>query len=298
MKTAAVVVTYNRKDLLCKCLKSLLGQTVRCDIYVIDNASSDGTGEMIKEEFLHPAVRYFNTGKNLGGAGGFAYGLKKAVEDGYSYAWLMDDDTMPEQRSLEMLLRADRALKGKWGILSSVVKWTDGSVCKANRQKRTLVSFVKDNELNSRKIIRVQMVSMVSMFVKTDVVREIGLPKMEYFIWTDDYDFSGRVSKKYPIYIVTPSVVIHEMKENKKANFAIESADRVDRYRYLYRNDVDCYRQFGLKGWFYIILKDLYATLNVLLHSKRDTMHKISVIWCGFLEGLSFRPDGEYREES
>ena len=209
-KTAAVVVTYNRKDLLRKNLTNLLAQTVKCDIILIDNASTDGTAEMVKTEFVGQ-VQYFNTGANLGGAGGFAFGLEKAVRA----------DTIPEKRSLEMLLRADKALRGKWGMLSSVAKWTDGSICKANRQKKTLFTFVKDEELNTKKIIRAQMVSMVSMFVKTDVVREVGLPKAEYFIWTDDYDFSGRVSKKYPVYIVTPSVVIHEMKENKKANFAI-----------------------------------------------------------------------------
>ena len=89
---------------------------------------------------------------------------------------------------------------------------------------------------------------------------------------------------------MTPSVVIHEMKENKKANFAIESGDRIDRYQYLYRNDVDCYRQFGLKGWAYIIFKDLYATLNVLLHSNGETGHKVVTIWKGFAKGLQFRP--------
>ena len=187
-KTAAVVVTYNRKELLRKNLTNLLAQTVKCDIILVDNASTDGTAEMVEAEFAGQ-VQYFNTGANLGGAGGFAFGLEKAVQAGYVYAWLMDDDTIPEKRSLEMLMRADKALKGNWGMLSSVAKWTDGSICKANRQKKTLFTFVKDKELNTKKIIRAQMISMVSMFVKTDVVREVGLPKAEYFIWTDDYDF-------------------------------------------------------------------------------------------------------------
>ncbi len=292
-KTAAVVVTYNRKELLKKCLKALLSQTLRCDVYVIDNASTDGTEDMIREFFSESKVSYFNTGENLGGAGGFEYGLKKAVEARYEYAWLMDDDTIPQRRSLEMLLRADCALKGKWGILSSVVRWSDGSMCKANRQKKTLFTFVKDVDIRNRKLIRAQMVSMVSLLVKTDVVRECGLPKGEYFIWTDDYDFSGRISRKYPIYVVTSSVVIHEMKENKKANFAIEKGDRIDRYQYLFRNDVDCYRQFGLKGWTYIILKDVYSTVNILLRAREEKGRKIVTIWKGFAKGLKFQPQSE-----
>lgn len=135
------------------------------------------------------------------------------------------------------------------------------------------------------------MTSFVSMLVKTDVIRDVGLPKKEYMIWTDDYEFSGRISRKYPVYLVTNSVVNHEMKENKKPNFAIETPDRLDRYKYLYRNDVDCYRQFGLKGWAYIILKDCYGTVNVLLYSKSDKMKKIKIIWQSFGEGLKFKPE-------
>lgn len=287
---AAVVVTHDRKELLRKCLKSLLAQSMSCDIIVIDNASSDGTQEMMRENFSLPAVSYHNTGKNLGGSGGFAYGLQKAAEAGYSYAWLMDDDTIPGRHSLEMLCRADRILKGEWGILSSVVRWTDGSICRANRQKKTLFTFVKDKELKERRLIRVRMVSMVSLFVKISVIREMGLPKSEYFIWSDDYDLSGRISKRYPLYVVTKSIVCHAMKENKKADIATATQERIDRYRYLFRNDVDCYRQFGMTGWIYILLKDILATWKVLLYSKKNRGKRILMIWKGFREGLAFHP--------
>ncbi len=289
-KVVSIVVTYNRKEQLRRNLMKLLSQTVKCDVIIVDNASVDGTGDMIAAEFSK-TVQYYNTGKNLGGAGGFAFGLQKAMEAGYPYAWLMDDDVVPEPDSLAMLLWADKKLGGNWGMLSSVAKWSDGSICKANRQKKSLFRFVRDRELSTQKLIRVQMVSMVSMLVKTDVVREIGLPKAEYFIWTDDYDFSGRVAEKYPVYIVTPSVVVHEMKENRKADIAMASGERLNRYQYLYRNDVNCYRRFGLYGWIYIVSKNLYTTGKVLIHSKNETRNKVAVIWKGFMEGLFFQPE-------
>ena len=43
-RTAAVVVTYNRRDLLEQCLQALLGQTAPCTVLLVDNASTDGTG--------------------------------------------------------------------------------------------------------------------------------------------------------------------------------------------------------------------------------------------------------------
>lgn len=54
--------------------------------------------------------------------------MRWAVESGYEYIWIMDDDTLPEPSALEKLLEADRVLGGpaNCGFLSSVVLWTDG----------------------------------------------------------------------------------------------------------------------------------------------------------------------------
>ena len=83
---AAVVVTYNRKALLRQCVASLLGQTwADMDIWVIDNASTDGTGAMLAPLIGDGRVHYQNTGGNLGGAGGFEYGLRVAAQQGYDY---------------------------------------------------------------------------------------------------------------------------------------------------------------------------------------------------------------------
>ena len=104
-KTAAVVVTYNRIELLKECVTHLRAQTAPADILIIDNASTDGTGEFFAK--AQEGVLYFNTGANLGGAGGFNYGMRKAVELGYEFVWVMDDDTLPEPTAHEKLLEAD-----------------------------------------------------------------------------------------------------------------------------------------------------------------------------------------------
>ena len=105
---AAVVVTYNRKDLLLECLNCLQAQdfsnapqqNATLDILVIDNASTDNTHEALQFLIEDKAIRYYNTGSNLGGAGGFNYGMRKAVELGYDYVWVMDDDCMPHDDTL------------------------------------------------------------------------------------------------------------------------------------------------------------------------------------------------------
>jgi len=69
-RVAAVVVTYNRKDYLVRCVQALLRQTSPVDVLIVDNASTDGTADVL-QPFLCDRVHYHNTGENLGGAGGF-----------------------------------------------------------------------------------------------------------------------------------------------------------------------------------------------------------------------------------
>lgn len=289
--TAAVVVTYNRKEILKRNIECLLGQQdKKCDILIIDNASTDGTAEMIQEHFSVPQVIYFNSGKNLGGAGGFEYGIRKALEYHYDYIWIMDDDTWPQQDALQKLFEADSELSGNWGFLSSAVYWTDGSLCKANKPKKNLFAFVSIKDMGEQ-LCKIQMGSFVSMLVKADIVREVGLPHGDYFIWTDDYEFSGRISKKYRCYFVPQSHVIHAMKNNTKADIVTDDLSRLNRYECLYRNDVHCYRQYGLQGWMYIWMKDMYTTLKVLLKSKDSKYRRIHTIWQGYQNGLSYHPE-------
>ncbi len=134
---AAVVVTYNRKNLVKECIEAILSQErTSCDIIVIDNGSTDGTQELFRTQFSQTKIDYENVGKNLGCAESTARLVKKATELGYKYIWVMDDDVVPEPDALYQLLEADKRLKGKWGILSGVAYWTDGSICEANRQKK------------------------------------------------------------------------------------------------------------------------------------------------------------------
>lgn len=109
---AAIVVTYNRLELLQQCVKALRAQTAACDILIVDNASTDGTAQWLASK---PELNYRNTGSNLGGAGGFNFGMRWAVEAGYEYVWVMDDDTLPKPDALQKLLEADSVLEGNYG---------------------------------------------------------------------------------------------------------------------------------------------------------------------------------------
>ncbi len=293
----AVIVTYNRKKLLERCIECVLAQEkVQCDLIIVDNASTDGTHELIEMAYgSRPELIYMNTGANLGCTGGFQAGVREAVNRGYSYVWMLDDDTLPEPDALERLITADRELQGDWGFLVSAAYWTDGSICMMNRPKTTIFCHVKEKSYHKH-LKKVVMGTFVSLLVRTNVIRDVGLPIGEYFIWTDDYEYTGRISAKYPCYMVPDSKVIHAMKEHRRADFAKDDAARLGRYRYLYRNDVHCYRRYGMQGWCYILLKDFYTVFHILLHSDGHKLEKIKVVWQGAMEGLRFHPKIEMLE--
>ncbi|MDX6368270.1 MAG: rhamnopyranosyl-N-acetylglucosaminyl-diphospho-decaprenol beta,3/1,4-galactofuranosyltransferase, partial [Nocardioidaceae bacterium] len=106
-RVVAVVVTWNRRELLAESLRAILRQTDPPEqTIVVDNASDDGTAELLRRDFA--SLDVVSTLTNLGGAGGFAVGLDRALRTGCDAVWLMDDDTVPEPTALAALLTARR----------------------------------------------------------------------------------------------------------------------------------------------------------------------------------------------
>lgn len=293
-KVTAVVVTYNRKNLLSECISALIWQKQNnCEIIVVDNASTDGTGEMIREKYADQLL-YYNTGSNLGGAGGFNYGIKKALETDSKYIWLMDDDCIVNETSLIALLREAEKLNNQFGFLSSRVLWTDGSPCNMNIQKKSYTSKVTPEDTEPVPLI---MATFVSFFMKAETVQKIGLPITEFFIWADDLEYSRRISRKYPCYYVPDSTVLHKTKTNIGSNLPADNAKDLSRYSYAYRNEYYLYRSEGLKGRIYYLLKRAYHITKILLKSDRK-QERLNIIHKAIKAGKHFHPAVEFISEA
>ena len=99
MRIAAIVVTFNRFELLKKTLERLRAITRVDKIIVINNGSTDGTTEWLRlQTDLHVVHQ-----ENVGGSGGFYTGIRLAHEEGFDWLWCMDDDVFPEDECLEKL---------------------------------------------------------------------------------------------------------------------------------------------------------------------------------------------------
>lgn len=287
MHVVAVVVTYNRKESLLRCIDALRHQRdAQTDVLVVDNASTDGTAEALAPLMEQGAILYRNTGENLGGAGGFNFGMRLAVEAGYDRLWVMDDDCIPDPDALSALLRADSGLKGRYGFLSGIAYWRDGTPCQMNIQKTDLWHKLEDY---TSPLVPVMMATFVSAFIPAERVRQVGLPIREFFIWSDDLEYTRRLSRRFPCYAVNGCRVLHDMRHNNKVNIATDSLDRLPRYAYLYRNEVYLYRREGLVGWLYLLARVGLHLFKIWLRSPVKAK-RMRVILSSFAAGLRFHP--------
>ena len=289
----AVVVTYNRKELLKEALQHLFHQSASLDILVVDNASNDGTKELLTPYIEAKQIQYYNTQKNLGGAGGFHIGTKLAVQQGYEYIWLMDDDTMAQSDALERLLIAKDQVK-EFGFLASDVRWIDDTPCVMN-VPNVDANWNQSIEYLQKGYLRVKHSSFVSCFVNAKVVKELGLPIKEFFIWGDDSEYTRRISLKYPCYFVSDSKVIHKIKQNIAVDIIQETSDRLMRYEYAYRNQyyVICMDGFK-KDKLYYHYKTLLDIVKVLKSNTPYKKKKVKLIWKSWRAARKFKPTIEY----
>ena len=288
--TVAVIVTYNRKTLLKECIEAVRSQTVACDILVIDNASTDGTGALIEElqREEHPSsrLRYHNTGANLGGAGGFCVGMKQAYELGYRYIWLMDDDCIVTPTALEELLKVG-SQHDSFGFLASRIIYDDGALCEINMPR---AGMFRKRYYPDLKSYRCDLACFTSVLFPRSVVAELGLPIRDFFIWSDDWEYTRRISRRHVCYACMDSVAVHRTPSRQSTSIVTDNGERIDRYRYIYRNDVYIYRREGLPGILYLILRDLAHMARCLLFSRHDRLKKCGIILLSTLQGFGFKP--------
>jgi rhamnopyranosyl-N-acetylglucosaminyl-diphospho-decaprenol beta-1,3/1,4-galactofuranosyltransferase len=280
----AVVVTYNRQELLRECLQAVTGQTRAPDaVLVVDNASTDGTPDMVRDEF--PWVELLELATNEGSSGGFHEGMKAAAGRGFDYLWVMDDDTIPNPDALEVLLDARGLVNGHGepALLASKVLWTDGKMHPMNwpgLDTQDMDEFIGGIE---RQVLRIRANTFPSLLIRRDAVEKYGPPRKGFFIWADDIDFTQRILRYEKGWMVPASVAVHK---TKTAHTPWEGKQR---FYYAVRNGLFILRgdTLGPKekvGWFLLLgaqIQRFFATeglkpwaVRVVARGLRDGLTK------------------------
>lgn len=199
MKVLAAIVTHNRRELLARCIERVQAQSRPVDgVLVIDNASSDGTVEMLRSRGV-PHV----TQDNVGSAGGWNRAIEHALVHHFDAVWLMDDDGYPERSALEILVGH---LRPGVACASSVVMREDGSgqfvfpfplldrqalpVVWARRRKlptlAELQTYSPTGEYPFAHLFNGALLSMAA-------VRQVGNVNRDFFMFGDEVDYFFRL---------------------------------------------------------------------------------------------------------
>lgn len=225
-RIACVIVTYNRKRLLKRCLDAVASQTYKpIAVYITDNASTDGTIESVKEWGYYECekegicFKYILNSKNEGGSGGFYHGMKTAFNDGMNYDafWVMDDDGEPEINCLENLcLYMDRADY----IAPIVLSDEDHSTCSFSCEFDEVKTFAMKMQAKDG-VITNWASPFNGVLYSREVLKTVGFPIRDMFIWGDEVNFHYRCIRKGFIPItVLKSVHYHPLNRQEIGKWA------------------------------------------------------------------------------
>lgn len=237
-KICAVVVTYNRKEMLLQCLNALKAQKYSdFDVLIVDNASTDGTAEFIKPH-LTDGIYYVNTGGNRGGSGGFYYGMKCAYERGYDWLWIMDDDVVATPTALGELVEHLRYVKTASFLASAVYAADKTALNTPEISRYTTNGYRFWYDKLEYGMMRLAHATFVSLLINRKAIEKCGLPCKDYFIWGDDTEYTMRIIARYgAAYMVGSSKVYHLRDSSSALNIRTETNEnRIPMYYYLIRN--------------------------------------------------------------
>jgi len=218
---AVVIVSWNVRDLLEACLRSLFADLVHSElaagVWVVDNASADGTPLMVARDF--PDVHLVASQENLGFAAGNNVALKAILETPNpesripQFIWLLNPDTEVQLGAAAALLAALEA-EPRVGVAGAELLYTDGSLQHSAFRFPGLAQLVceffplplrfYDTPLNGRYSRRlyegespfpVDHPLGAAMMVRAEAVAQVGLMDEGYRMYCEEIDWCWRMRK-------------------------------------------------------------------------------------------------------
>lgn len=303
VKTAIVIVTFNRVDLLKKLLSSIAEMSPPpAHVVIVDNASTDQTATAVTK--WESATHHFETHVlrqqfNTGGAGGFYEGMKFAENLPVDWLWVMDDDVVPVT---DALFKASKWMEifscfmGKrWDQNGKRIYWQP-----TLGEKTGIAPLNGKDPLDKQDFVLSNSGCFEGMFIKKNVVKLIGLPDPRFFITWDDATYGWLVSKKYQVayvneYFLSRTRAIAGLNAGTSTVTARNDLGR----RYVIRNraiQAKYFMKYGRYspvafafGTVITICKEILRTLLIEKHVRG-----IAPMWTGFKEMLAISRDKNF----
>lgn len=289
-----IVVTYNRIELLKECISALFKQKYPIkQICIIDNASTDSTGEYLNYvSTVDKRIKVIHEKENKGGAFGFWKGLREFKNDETDWAVMIDDDAILD---IDFLFRIANAIKNNpqvHAFTGTVI--TNNKISlkhrKVHKNKWILYKYKMIPTEQYENDFYIDIASFCGLVIDQYIVNRIGLPMREYFIWQDDVEYSIRVRKITRILNISKALIYH--KENNTENYIFEKIPW--KYYYGYRNLVHyTYRHGNILSKALIVMqmfKNILCNVYKLVfyyHCRELYFYNIKLIIYALRDGLS-----------
>lgn len=292
LKIAAIVVTYNRLQLLKEAVAALKGQLYPVSqIVVINNGCTDGTAEWLNEQ----TGLMITHQENIGASGGFCTGMQVASGYNPDWYWLMDDDTICHPESLKKLLEKINFVSEPIGFLSSKSIWNDGTPHLMNIPaiKPSFNKVIPFNRYDDKNLLVIETSSFVSLLVNKEAVNKVGLPYKDFFIWGDDQEYTRRITKTgfLGLYCID-SIVHHKTGINYFPDFYNDTTVNLWKHSHGFRNEfymIKKNRGF-LYFMFWLPIKLAYTSMKIIKIRKDNRFKFISVLCSSGWRSIFFNP--------
>jgi GT2 family glycosyltransferase len=270
VKIGVVIVAFNNAEMLRSVIESLLLQTRMPDeIIIIDNASSDNTESVVKE---FQQLKYVHLNENIGSAGGFHEGIKIASEHN-DFVMTLDDDIEMRHDTVEVMEKHIVSLS-KQNKLGAVRCW-----------------FIGQNEVKD--IRKVSDFAWRGTFINKEAIKEVGLPKKEYFLYAEDAEYAYRIKRQGWELFIAPEHLLVDKRKKAKLELSVLGRNRLlykERFRYYYsfRNQIDMYLTYRM--WDRMAKSLLYALKIICLFvvlKKLGSLGFVKAVFAGVCDGFA-----------
>ena len=192
----AVVLNWNRADLSCTCVSHVLAQRgADADLLVIDNGSTDDSVGTIRASGLDVAVIALD--RNCGFATGMNVGLQHALDHGYEFVWLLNNDAFADPHCLASLLERMRA-DPRLGMLTPRILWSDGREQHVGGSVDWSTAALQVDIASAMETPRTRgsWLTGTAPLLRVSVIGGVGLFEPDFFAYWEDVDLSVRITAR------------------------------------------------------------------------------------------------------
>ena len=290
-KTACYICNFNGKEYVEKCISSVLEQAQVNELfhlYLIDNASTDGTVECVKEKF-GAIVEIIQNSVNLGGAGGFNVALKDAIAKKYDYVVLLDNDVTLAPDCISNLIRymdehSDVGCAGAKIMIMDHPEYIQEFGVHLDFEHYGLIhDYFGEMDRGTEYVIESDCVASCALIARISCLNQTNLFPTENFLYWDDLEFTYQIKLAgYKVVSLASAVVYHKGKKKEATDTALgyygmrnrvkffSKYEKEERLPHLCRNILDDCFQF----FFGNALKGLHASNSSRMFALDDFVHK------------------------